>query len=89
MPNLLLDKDVQWVAPISIIPRLNTIPRGYQTFQFDDRTAIRALNLPELTQVDHQHLLQLTTGPYIIHRQVIINDRVKNINSPENIEKDN
>ena len=83
MPNLLLDNDVQWVAPVSIIPRLNTVPRGYQTFRFDDRAAVRALNLPNLDPAeDQQHLIMLTTGPYIIHRQ-------ENNNLPENIERTN
>ena len=70
MPNLLLDADVQWGAPVGIVPRLNATPRGYQSFQFGDLETIRALNLPEVALNDRRHLLQLSTGPYILHRQV-------------------
>ena len=71
MPNLLLDQTVMWESDVSITPRLNSTPRGYQHFQFSDVSVIRALNLPVITAADYQHILQLATGPYIILRSNI------------------
>ena len=70
MPNLLLDRDVDWEVTIIVRLRANSTPRGYQSFQFSDSSAISSLNLPNIGPEDIQHLRQFTTGPYIIRRQV-------------------
>ena len=68
MPNLLLDPDVTWECDVSLIPRLNTTPRGCQTFQFNDTATIRHLGLPIIPSDEPDHLLILGTGPYVLHR---------------------
>ena len=68
-PNLLLDLNIQWTHSPIFTPRLNTVPTGWQSFRFDDRTTASSLDLPVVTAANGgQHLFVLATGPYAITR---------------------
>ena len=67
-PNLLLDPAVQWPRPPLFTPRLNSVPAGWNQFQFGDRLAARALQLPEVPLEEGHHLFILATGSYAINR---------------------
>ena len=67
-PNMLLDLNIQWTHSPIFTPRLNTVPRGWQSFRFDDRNSASSLDLPLVTAANGHHLFVLATGSYAITR---------------------
>ena len=63
---MLLDASIEWDRALIFVPRLNYVPVGWLSFNFNDRTAMAPLNLPVVDQGEDLYLL--ATGSYTINR---------------------